>query len=205
MDVNKMIMRFGLQLRDTDKIAATVRKPTAAEAKELIDSKQAILTELKKRKAAIEAEKAEEKLLFENQKASKIKISASYKDGEYLQGWQVCGDIGKELENIGVAQWIEAWGYLINENFIERVGTEFTIQQAVDFMKPVVEKKEREKQEKEERRQKAFQQAKETNKSVEIYRFITDCDGSVQECSTDIVIGYVMPDGSIKNKRVHTY
>lgn len=50
-----------------------------------------------------------------------------------------------------------------------------------------------------------FAEAKAKGKPVEIERYIVDCDGSVDECSTDIIYRYAMPDGSIEVSRIHTH
>ncbi len=50
-----------------------------------------------------------------------------------------------------------------------------------------------------------FKEARNTGKPVELERAMVDCDGSVGECSTDIVYRYAMPDGSVQTKRIHTH
>lgn len=48
-------------------------------------------------------------------------------------------------------------------------------------------------------------QARETGKPVELARWTEGCDGSVDECSTDIVYRLAQPDGTIMIERIHTH
>jgi hypothetical protein len=47
--------------------------------------------------------------------------------------------------------------------------------------------------------------ARETGKAVELERWTEECDGSVDECSTDIVYRMAQPDGTIATRRTHTH
>lgn len=53
--------------------------------------------------------------------------------------------------------------------------------------------------------QAATSKAGETGKDVEVERWTEDCDGSVDECSTDIVTRSIRPDGSAIVRRIHTH
>ena len=50
-----------------------------------------------------------------------------------------------------------------------------------------------------------FATAKETGKPVQLERYMTDCNDPREECSTDIVVVYAMPDGTTKTERQHTW
>lgn len=50
-----------------------------------------------------------------------------------------------------------------------------------------------------------FNMAKKTGEKQQLNRYITDCNDPKEECSTDIVIEYAMPDGTIKTIRSHTW
>lgn len=50
-----------------------------------------------------------------------------------------------------------------------------------------------------------FEDAKATGKPVEIKRFMDDCDDPSEECNSDIVTLYAMPNGSTKSERQHTW
>ena len=62
--------------------------------------------------------------------------------------------------------------------------------------------KEAEKQAEKEAR---FSEAKSTGKPVVLRKEIANCDGSVIECSTDVLVWYAMPNGSTKMERIHTH
>lgn len=50
----------------------------------------------------------------------------------------------------------------------------------------------------------AVAKAAETGKPVEIDRRMVPCDGTAEDCSTDLVIRLAMPDGTIHEARTHT-
>ena len=56
----------------------------------------------------------------------------------------------------------------------------------------------------------AFQKARETGEKAQIRRWTVPCsdsasDGGEEECSTDIVVEYAMPDGTKKTEQHHTW
>ena len=59
--------------------------------------------------------------------------------------------------------------------------------------------------EEEERKQTIFEKAKETGKKQILSRWADDCNDPREECSTDIVTVWAMPDGSTKTERQHTW
>lgn len=61
------------------------------------------------------------------------------------------------------------------------------------------------KQASEAKQSQALAGAIQSGKPVELARWTEDCDGSVEECSTDILYRYAMPDGSIEVRRTHTH
>ncbi|MGB4463715.1 MAG: hypothetical protein WBI96_03465 [Candidatus Hydrothermia bacterium] len=69
-----------------------------------------------------------------------------------------------------------------------------------------------EKKEKEERKRAAEayeaeirELARQTGKEQLLKENYTDCDGSVSDCSCDLVKTYITPDGSIRRERIHLY
>jgi hypothetical protein len=50
-----------------------------------------------------------------------------------------------------------------------------------------------------------FNKAKETGTKQELKRFYENCNGEVDECSTDIIVTYAMPDGSTSTERIHCH
>lgn len=59
--------------------------------------------------------------------------------------------------------------------------------------------------EKEAERQAKFDRARETGEPVELYKYTDECNNPREECNLDIIYGYAMPDGTVKEKRIHTY
>lgn len=60
-------------------------------------------------------------------------------------------------------------------------------------------------QREDERLEAAKAEAARTGKDVLLRQYIDECDGSVTECSTDVVYEYMRPDGTVRVKRMHTY
>lgn len=50
-----------------------------------------------------------------------------------------------------------------------------------------------------------FNQAKETGIKVELSHWLEECNNPEEECSTDIVTRYAMPDGTVETVRNHTW
>jgi len=65
-----------------------------------------------------------------------------------------------------------------------------------------IEEKEREYNEK---RQKKFDEAKETGKPVELYSYCEDCNDENEDCDIDTITVYAMPDGTVKEERSHNW
>jgi hypothetical protein len=86
---------------------------------------------------------------------------------------------------------------------------EIELATVLKILQPVAEKSEKEKEErrkaKAEKERMAFEEAKATGKPVLLSSYPTDCDGSEEGCDVDIVSIYAMPDGNVKEERVHTY
>ena len=54
-------------------------------------------------------------------------------------------------------------------------------------------------------RQAKFDEAAITGQPVVLQSYATDCNDPKEECSTDIVTVYAMPDGTTKTTRQHTW
>jgi hypothetical protein len=52
---------------------------------------------------------------------------------------------------------------------------------------------------------KKFEAAKTTGERQVLRSYIADCNDPKEECSTDIVTVYAMPDGTTKTVRNHTW
>lgn len=133
------------------------------------------------------------------------KIKVYYHDGEYLSAYIVFGKEAKLLEKLGLARYIEGWGTKVEEELVEALGEEFTYEQAKNFVQPKIEaKKEQEVKRKAEIEAK-IQEAKETGKPVELRRWVESCNDPKEDCDVDHVVEYVMPDGTTKTERYHTW
>lgn len=134
-----------------------------------------------------------------------ITFELQYQDGEYLAGYTLHGKVTEELVALGLAHYVDGWGYLVNDKTVNALGTKFTHKSAVEYSQPARQAKlARERREKE-TRDALFAQAKSTGKPVQIRRYSDDCDDPREECSLDNVYEYAMPDGSIKTERYHTW
>ena len=161
------------------------------------------LVELEKtlqNKAKAAQEEAERKL-----RDSETKIKVSYQDGEYLSGYMAFGYEAKLLVNAGIAHEVSGWGTHVDSDLVKALGEEFTYQQVLEYTKPAREIKEAAKAKKETERQAKFDEARETGKKVELYRYSADCNDPNEDCNVDIITQYAMPDGSIKVERIHTW
>lgn len=211
MTVNEMIRKFSCELTERNGEAA-IRfsgKPGKLQMEELRASKSEIIAELKNREAARmareAAKKAEALTELEGLKNGNILIEVHYHDGEYLMGYEVFGQSGKMLEEIGAAEYVSGWGYHVAGKMIEALGKEFTYAAAVEYMRPTHEVAEAKKAEKEAERQAKFGEAKKTGEKVLIRTWSTDCCDPTEECSMDIHYEYAMPDGSTERTWNHTW
>lgn len=213
MTINELIRKFNLRLAERDGqegiTASTSRKLTARQVEEIKARKPEIIAELKSRKAAAEAKRESERKAAEVElealKNSTKQIEVHYYDGEYLSGHQVFGQAKKLLMELGLAKEISGWGCLVDSKFIEAVGEAFTYQQAVEYSQPARDAKAAKEAEKEAARQAKFDEARTTGKPVMLKQYTTDCNDHREECSTDIITVWAMPDGSTKEKRTHTW
>lgn len=74
-------------------------------------------------------------------KAGELKITLHYHDGEYLSGYEVFGAAADLLEELGLAQYVDGWGYHVADAAVKTLGEEFTYLQAVEYARPALEQK----------------------------------------------------------------
>jgi len=205
MTVDEAIQKFWIKAGERDGIRGIVinyGKPTAKEIAWLRENKLVILAELDDREAA---QKAKEQQEVNAILAGDRMIRAQYQDGEYLSGWSVYGKEAKLLEKIGLAKPVSGWGYLVDAKAIKALGEEFSYLAAVEYMRPAKEAAEAKKAQSEAERQAKFDEARASDEPVILRMWTTDCNDPEEECNTDIVIEFAMPDGSIDRQRIHTY
>lgn len=205
MLISDAIKKFGLVPSERDGVRGlrvTGKKPTAEEIAWIKENKEFFLAELDHIatiKAKIEAKKLTDIL------TGNTLITVRYYDGEYLSGYMVHGEGAKQLEQIGLAKHISGWGYYIEEKAIKTLGEEFGYPAALEYMKPMIEAKEAKVAQAQAERQSKFDEAEVTGKPVVLCQWSDECDDKEEECNTDIVTEYAMPDRSVKRERNHTW
>lgn len=213
--INKLITKFKIELayKNGQEGLAVRGKPTAAEVAELKELKSEIMAELKRRaaerRAAEKAKKAAEEAARQEEiramKAGELKITLHYHDGEYLSGYEVFGAAADLLEELGLAEYVDGWGYHVADAAVKALGKEFTYSQAVEYTRPAREAAEAQKAAADQKRKAKFERARETGRPVLLAQWTEPCNDPREECSLDIVQQYVMPDGSVKVERNHTW
>ncbi|MDD5486726.1 MAG: hypothetical protein PHW65_04150 [Dehalococcoidales bacterium] len=202
----ELIKEYGIELLG-ERLAVPKGKQLPQEViAKIKDAKQEIIEELKGRE---EAERRAEETKRQEEiraiKAGETKIKVEYHDGEYLMGWEVYGREADLLEELGLAEYVNGWGYHVVDETVKALGEEFTYQQAAEYARPALEAKEAKKQQKEQEIQAKFDEARETGKPVLLDKWMSDCHDPKEECSLDVNYEYAMPDGSTKHEWHHTW
>jgi hypothetical protein len=213
--INGLIKKFKIELayKNGQEGLAVRGKPSAAEVAELKELKSEIMAELKRRaaerRAAEKAKKAAEEAARQEEiramKAGELKITLHYHDGEYLSGYEVFGAAADLLEELGLAEYVDGWGYHVADAAVKALGKEFTYSQAVEYTRPAREAAEAQKAAADQKRKAKFERARETGRPVLLAQWTEPCSDPREECSLDIVQQYAMPDGSVKTERNHTW
>lgn len=136
---------------------------------------------------------------------SEQEIEVYYRDGEYLSGHTLHGDDAKFLESIGLAKYVDGWGYLVSEKTVNSLGQKFTRHAARELAQPVLEAKRQHKNAEDAIRASVFSEAKRSNRPAILDQYTAECNDPREECSLDNVTVYAMPDGSTKITRSHTW
>jgi hypothetical protein len=203
-EARNMIAKYAIT-RQGDKLAVHMHLKTQTEIDNIRTAKPEIMVELIRREQKAEAEKMAEIEIARAVRAGEIKIIPSWTSGEYLSAWQVYGEAGIAMSEIGAAKYIDGWGYAVSPDIIDALGKEFTIPQAVEIMRPVIEASESAAKARAVERDAKIKEAKKTGQRVEIHSWLEDCNDPLEECSSDVVTEYAMPDGTIKIVRQHTW
>ena len=101
-------------------------------------------------------------------------------------GWSMAYEISAEDESIIIAEQTPA-------------------ARKIEAATKAAEEKKIEEEKRAEKERLAFEEARETGKPVDLFSWAEDCNDPKEECSTDIVTVYAMPDGTKKTKRIHTW
>ena len=139
----------------------------------------------------------------EAQKPKTIKLTWS--EGTIVSGWSVPSAWMDEMLRWGLAYEIRGWGVKVPQEVVDMLGTEFTPQQAQKYAEKKKAEKEAAKRKEKEEEEEKFRRAKETGQPVEIRRYFVPCSSKNEECDTDIVTVWAMPDGTKKETRHHTW
>lgn len=139
-------------------------------------------------------------------RSGRVPIQVSYRDGEYLSGYTCYDRLAcRLLADLGVASEVSGWGLHVSDALVKALGESFAYNQASDFAAPAIAAKEAAKKDADAKRDAVFEKAAETGQRQELSRYVEDCDGSVDDCSTDIVYRWAMPDGTTTTTRTHTH
>ncbi len=215
--VNELIKRWGLQLafrNGQEGFIVTKGKAGTAAVAEMRKLKPDIIAELKRREdeflAAAQMKAAAVKVAHQEEiraiKTGEKNIELLWHNGEYLSGWETLNArAGELLEELGLARYIEGWGYHVKADVEEALGETFTYAAAVKLAQPKLDAEAAKKAAAETERQAKFAEARETGKPVFLEKWSEPCSDPREECSLDIVAQYAMPDGSTKTVRQHTW
>jgi len=66
-------------------------------------------------------------------------IVLQWHDGEYLSGWEVTGPAADILESLGVAKYVDGWGYHVGRTVVNALGESFVYSAAVEYARPARE------------------------------------------------------------------
>jgi len=206
-NVAEMIGKYNIQ-RQGDNLAIYNRPKAAAEVDAIRADKPEIMAELIRREeeqaaktAAKEAARIEEARAI---RAGERKIKVDVEDYDGIPLYVVYGEAANALKEIGGARDI-AYSTQVNREIIKALGKEFTLAQAAELTRPAREAKEAAKKAADDEREAKFVQARETGQKVELRSWMEDCNDPREECSTDFVQEYAMPDGTTRRERQHTW
>lgn len=214
--VNGLIEKWGLQLavrNGQEGFTVTKGRADVATVAEMRELKPEILAELHRREdeflAATRAKAAAVKAAHEEKiraiKTGEKNIELRWHDGEYLSGWEAIGEAGELLEGLGLARYVDGWGYHVKADVEEALGETFTYAAAVKLAQPKLDAEAAKKAAAETERQAKFAEARETGKPVFLEKWSEPCSDPREECSLDIVAQYAMPDGGTETRRQHTW
>ena len=212
MTARELIIRYSIVWVDNDKIAVPGGKRLPKTIlEEIKNRKDEILAELKAMKDEEEsrrqAEVARREAEREAIRTGKQKIVVRFHETEYLGGYRVTGEAAALLAHAKLCSYVDGWGFIVDSDVVEALGEEFTYQEALEFAKS--RKTGQEDGSKPPSFQDLYEQklteAKSTGQPVILGRWTERCNAPQEECSLDIVIEWVHPDGKTSLERIHTW
>jgi len=132
-------------------------------------------------------------------------IVVRWQEGSPLSGYTTSARAAQLLAGLGLASSVAGWGYLVSREVVETLGTSFAFEEAQACARPAREAREAEARHAEADRREKFAEAARTGHRVLLSQGSDECDGSVDECSLDVVYEWAMSDGTTKVERVHTH
>lgn len=132
-------------------------------------------------------------------------IEVCHREGEYLWGYTLHGEDAKFLESLGLARYVDGWGYHVKDAVVKTLGEKFTRQQARDLAQPAIDAQRNREIAEMAIREQIFAEAARTGKPVVLDHYTDECNDRREECDLDNVTVYAMPDGSTKTERSHTW
>lgn len=209
LTVGDVFKKWTVRLTEEGKIGLTCKKFTAAEVEQIKALKPEIIAELHRREAEKAARKAAEEAAQQEElhalQTGEKAITVRYHDGEYLSGWEVFSQAANLLEGLGLAKYVNGWGYHVPSEVVRALGESFTYPAAVEHTRPAAEAAVAKKAQAADDRRAKFDTARQTGKPVLLRRWTADCSDPEEECNLDIVCEWAMPDGSLKTERQHTW
>lgn len=204
-ELNKIIVRYAIE-RVGDNLGFRVpRGQSQDEARAIVGgNKPEIMAELLRREqeaADKEAARIEEARAI---RADEVPIRVRLDEWDGIPLYVVYGEAAEALKEIGAAKVI-AYSTQVNKEIIDTLGMEFTFSQASEVTRSAREAKEAARLAKEKERQARFDEARRTGQKVKLRSWIEDCNDPREECSTDSVTEYAMPDGTTEIVRLHTW
>jgi len=204
-EINKIIARYAIE-RVGDNLGFRVpRGHSQDEARAIVGgNKPEIMAELLRREqeaADKEAARIEEARAI---RADEVPIRVRLDEWDGIPLYVVYGEAAEALKEIGAARVI-AYSTQVNKEIIDTLGMEFTFSQASEVTRPAREAMEAARLAKEGERQARFDEARRTGQKVKLRSWIEDCNDPREECSTDSVTEYAMPDGTTEIVRLHTW
>ena len=196
------IKRIGLSLtrRNGDWAIAAPKTVSQKDISFIKGNRQALIDAMR----IMSKEKLEQERKEEEEKM-KQNIILEWREGNPLSGW-VASQNNELMEKLGLSKPISGWGWIVDDEAKEALGTEFTADEARAYAEEKIEGPKREKAMKEEKRkQEVFAKAKETGEKQELNRWTEGCNDPKEECNLDIVTEWAMPDGSTETTRTHTW
>ncbi len=138
--------------------------------------------------------------------ASRVLVKLHWRQGHPLSGWVAHDHAAELLQEHGVSKPISGWGDIIDQDYVDLLGEEFLWADLErEFLAPRREKHEADQAAWKNKITALAKEAVLTGHDQELDRGMTDCDGSADECSFDLVIRRVGPTGDIKTTRTHCH